>query len=146
MNTPKYPKVLKRGRLFLRSHLLDAGDHLLYVEGVFQERVRRFYYKDIQAVLWSKHSAAMVLRVVAVILCTLPGVGFLLSPEPVMSLIFLLPALGGFIRLLWVQGKGGYCICCVVTAAQGQNILAAYTVPRAMILADFIRKHPDVST
>jgi hypothetical protein len=118
-----YHRLPGRSRQFLNSSTLwEASDHLLQVQShVVSESYRRFFFRDIQAVIIcetkSGRAMTIVLAGLGAILCLpmpfVPMAG-IIAFGSVAALFFLL-ALINFLR-------GPTCVCTLRTAVQTQEL------------------------
>ena len=136
MSEPKLnPVKLASGRrLFApfaanRQTLWMAGDHLLLqVSTGYTERTRRFYFADIQSIVYARTSVGAVLNIVcAVMAAVLLVVGFLSVPDLGMAggaFLIAITALPFLLLLIVNMILGPTCACVVSTAVHKERVLA----------------------
>jgi hypothetical protein len=132
-------KRLPGGRLFIfgfsRASAWLGPDHLLYVTtSGYTEEYKRFYYRDIQAIVMRKTKMAMVWTAIlsGIWLLVLGGFLFLwriwnFGDALILSLFFCFPVLA--LLLLHII-RGAMCKCTIQTAVQTEQ-LSSFTRVRA---------------
>lgn len=112
--------------------LWDGGDHLLMVEShLVSESYRRFYYKDIQAIVICRTQTGMIIGAVTVALGLIMGASAFFTPTVfsyflgTMAVLFLI--IGGLILL-----QGPTCRCVLRTAVQTQELTSLSHVRKAV--------------
>jgi hypothetical protein len=106
----------------VRSRLWLGRDHLLLVSGSgFGEDYRRFYYKDIQALVVSGNKKSTYFTVVCSLCISL---FFILSmaSDSVRAVIFLVFSFAGLLLLAINLIKGPTCTCMLYTAVSRQEL------------------------
>jgi hypothetical protein len=124
---PKHKSIYRRlpGRgvtLTHYAHLYQGPDHLLQsASSAYSETYKRFYFRDIQAIVVRKTQAWLV----GVLVCLFPGVGFVigaLAADGATAAILWGGAgilmLGSAINLL----LGPSCVCYLQTAVQTEKL------------------------
>lgn len=112
-----------------RSRLWLATDHILYVVNqAYSERYRRFYFRDIQAIVVCKTRTGLITNIVLLALIglfALAATGFLVSKsndlEPIGGVFLFL----GFILLVALGVnlmRGPTCVCKLQTAVQTEEL------------------------
>lgn len=157
-SAPKYIQLKGSGRkssgmvslVGTTYSLLLGDDHLLQVESErgFIEQYKRFYFRDIQAIILRKNSRFLVgnlifttlfFLVLAVAAAFLPN-SFTnaswdrLLNEPAEFLgVILLGVFGALIIILWVVHivGGNTCICHIQTAVQMEELPSLFRIARA---------------
>ena len=113
----------------LRSSLWQGPDHLLFVETTgYTETYKRFYFRDIQAIVVRKTTTFMVVNFVLGILFTIAMIPILASSKEIANgngivifwLVFVLLLLGLplALNIIW----GPTCACELRTAVQTQEL------------------------
>jgi hypothetical protein len=128
---------------FARRTLWQGPDHLLWVEKtLMQEHYRRFYFKDIQAVIvrrnWRHHVWTLFW---AVLVCAGAGLAMLSAETPDLP-DFFVPAgfaLLGVIALLINWFRGPCCEFYLQTAVQLERLTNMVRQRRALKMADRIK-------
>ncbi len=140
--------------------LLMGDDHLLQVESErgFSERYKRFYFRDIQAIILRKNSRFLVGNIIlgaslglllAIAAAFLPNSlangdsswnRLLNVPAEFIGVMFLV----GFailIAVLWLVHllRGGTCICHIQTAVQTEELPSLYRIARARRVLEQLR-------
>ena len=108
-----------------------ARDHLLLVSrAYYTETYKRFYFRDIQAVVIRKTAAAFVGNIVL----SIPALGFILLAVSVSDTAFKIvwALIGGFFAFLFLLSlwRGSTCVTHIKTAVQTEQ-LAAWSRMRA---------------
>ncbi len=118
-----YHRLPGRGRQFLNSSTLwEAADHLLLVQShLVSESYRRFFFRDVQALVVCETKSGLVMTIVLAALGALACVPMAFVPDGwwmafvALALLFFLPALINFLR-------GPTCRCTLRTAVQTQDL------------------------
>lgn len=134
-----YKRMPGRGASFLFGHSLWRGeDHLLWVEGsVSQEHYKRFYYKDIQAVILRKTGRQHIWTVVWGLFALFFGALTLLGGGPAdISFVFCGLFVVSLLINLWL-GPG--CVVYIQTAVQLQRLANLVRIPTALKSLDQIK-------
>ena len=137
--TRTYHKLAGSGlSLILKHSLWQGADHLLWVEGGFvQEHYRRFYFKDIQAVvlhptrrqtLWALVWSLFVLLFTAIMLFN-PGPAYFSGVMAFLGVIALV--------INWRMGTG--CEVFLQTAVQLEKLSTLVRIKKAVNVMDRIR-------
>ena len=124
-------KKISSGTTFVTSHRLYLGDdHLLAVEGSITEHYRRFYFKDLQAVVIRKTIKGTMTNIILVIflLCA-----FDLFVSGVAVFYKFGITLGSIILICLVFNliKGPTCECRFKTSVQFERIDSICYLPKA---------------
>ena len=117
-------------RGFSGQSLYATDDFLLCVNGgVFQETYRRFYYRDIQAILLrktGKRSIMIVLSIIAMVAAAVLSMdafmyarAYTLSPAVIL---WLTVALLSAASLVWNIASRGQCVCYIQTPVSIQRL------------------------
>jgi hypothetical protein len=129
--TPEYRRLpgVKRNP-FRKASLWIAGDHILSVNSYrFTEEYRRYYLKDIQAIILRQTSGATAAsRVLNVAVIVALGAIVILRRQ---SLGLAIPAallLAGFLILRF---RGPTCVCHVITAVSRDKLPSLYRLKTA---------------
>lgn len=123
--TAKYRKICGRSSLSRSAHssqrLYLGSDHLLAVEGYYRESYRRFFFRDIEAIVYRETKTGLIVNLIC---------GTVLA----LSLLGILNGDLGFAVLAWIFGvptlivlvlnliKGPTCSCSMVTAVQNERL------------------------
>ncbi len=119
----------KRRKLGGNSTLWVSEDHLLLVKSTrFAEQYRRFYFRDIQAILIREKRYSPTRNAVDVILW-LGVVWIYLAHAPVTALF-------GAALLLYKRFSGPYCVCQIQTAVQTETLPSLYRLSVARQVID----------
>lgn len=138
--------------------LLLGDDHLLQVESErgFSEQYRRFYFRDIQAIVLRKNSRFAIGNIILGTFFTLfwassiaiflssnanPSWSRLLNdPGQFIGVIFF-GGLGVLIAIFWLVHvvRGGTCICHIQTAVQTEELPSLFRVARAQRVLEQLR-------
>lgn len=133
MAATPYKKFPGRGRgLMNAATLWDGGDHLLMVEAhLVSESYRRFYYKDIQAIVICQTQTGFITGIVTAMLGLIMGASAFFTPTVLSYLLGTIAVLfliiGG---LILVQGPT--CRCMLRTAVQTQELTSLSHVRKAL--------------
>ncbi len=140
--------------------LLLGDDHLLQVESDrgFSEQYRRFYFRDIQAIILRKNSRFLVGNILlgaslglllAIAAAFLPSSfangdsswNRLLNEPAEFIGVMLLVGFAILIAVLWLVHllRGGTCICHIQTAVQTEELPSLYRVVRARRVLEQLR-------
>lgn len=125
--TKDYKKLPGKKRKFMGFNTLWLGkDHLLSVDSrIYSEDYKRFYFKDIQAIIGCKMNSWKIINIIlAAIALLLLWLSFSVGPAgsiflKFMSCVFLL---GLLVYLLW----GPSWACSLKTAIQTENLPSLY--------------------
>ena len=123
MSEQTYKRLPGRSRRFLfNSTLWEGGDHILLVHthGI-TESYRRFFYSDIQAIVFCQTKSGLVMTIVLGVLAVIFGVPAFFVP------LEWAVALGILAALLFVLAainhlRGPTCLCSIRTAVQTQEL------------------------
>ena len=119
-----------------RQTLWLAGDHLLLLSSTgYTERVRRFYFADIQSIVYARNNAGAVVSILCVALALLlAALGYMIAPlgdisfvGVFMAVLVTLPLFGLGFNLL----AGPTCACVISTAVQTERVLALNRIAKA---------------
>lgn len=111
--------------------LWEADDHLLLVESSrISETYRRFFYRDIQAIVICETKTGLIVNAVLIVIGFIFG-GAALAGTPETAAIF--GTLSGlfFLGVLINTLRGPTCRCTLRTAVQTQKLPSLNRVPRA---------------
>lgn len=144
IKTPKKTKLYKRlpGKKrgpFKTQTLWQGKDHILLVESIeYKEKYRRFYYKDIQALIirakYPGFKSGSIITIVSLII--------LFAVIAHFKNNFFLVFSGFFLVLLFLETKyGPYCNCFIKTAVQTQKLPSLNRVKTAQKTLDIIRPY-----
>ncbi len=165
---PKYTQLKGSGRkssgfvsLVGTTYSLMLGDdHLLQVESDrgFSEQYRRFYFRDIQAIILRKNSRFLVGNIIlgaslglllAIAAAFLPSSfangasswNRLLNEPAEFIGVMLLGSFAVLIVILWLVHllRGGTCICHIQTAVQTEELPSLYRIARARRVLEQLR-------
>lgn len=142
----KLKRLARGARNFTRARLYRTDDHLLLVEGHYVEEYRRFFYRDLQAALWTIDRAALwgmgicflVLSVGSLLLFS-GGDAWRLG----MGTFLSIPAVMILLRLVCVLACGGYCKFYLCTAAQQTLIPGVRTRRHARKIIKVLERYVD---
>lgn len=114
-------------RWFSGQSLYATDEFLLCVNGgVFQETYRRFYYRDIQAILLRRsgsNSGLIVLSTILLVLSAVAAANSLMSPAPLSVPIFWLTVAAlSAVGLTWSLVSQGQCVCYIQTPVSIQRL------------------------
>jgi hypothetical protein len=119
-----------RRNLFRKDTLWRAADHLLSVESYrFSEEYKRYYFKDIQAIVIRQTSAAGVLSR-SLTLLAMAGLAAILYARR-DSLWVTIPAALLLLGFSILKLRGPKCVCHVITAVSMDRIPALYRLKTA---------------
>jgi hypothetical protein len=138
MAEPRYRRLTRGGSpkgmalTMGRCTLWLGEDHILSVESTgYTERYKRFYFRDIQALVLTQTSLwlfwALALGGVAVVLAAIA----LFSGEPVLHYIIVPVSLLFFIGFIYNFAAGPTCDCELRTAVQSEPLASLNRVRRA---------------
>ena len=136
MKEKEYKRLPGTGRKIYGTFSLWLGkDHLLHIERRgYSEYYKRFYFRDIQALILKKTDRMMVWNFIFGIFLFIFGLIFviqLISGPGIASTIILLLLLGLFTLLLVINCyRGSTCECYLKTAVQTENLLSLNRVKR----------------
>lgn len=123
MSAQTYKRLPGRSRQFLfHSTLWEGSDHILLVHthGI-TESYRRFFYRDIQAVVICQTRSGLTMTIVLGILAVISGVPAFFVPLEGAVALGVIAAL--FIFLAAVNHlRGPTCLCTIRTAVQTQEL------------------------
>ena len=140
--------------------LMLGDDHLLQVESDrgFSEQYRRFYFRDIQAIILRKNSRFLVGNIIlgaslglllAIAAAFLPSSfangasswNRLLNEPAEFIGVMLLGSFAVLIVILWLVHllRGGTCICHIQTAVQTEELPSLYRIARARRVLEQLR-------
>ena len=118
--TAKYRKIC--GRTSFSSQRVYLGsDHLLAVVGYYSESYRRFFFRDIEAIVYrdTRRGPIMNLFCATVIVLCLLGI---LSDDAGFEFIGWFFGLSTLVIFVWNLIKGPTCSCSMVTAVQNERL------------------------
>lgn len=115
----EYQRLPGRGRTFLGSSTLWLGpDHLLAVDGRgYSENYRRFYYRDIQAIVTSRTSRWIAMASLFGLGVCAVGWGFFAASFEFRP-FWVIPAIPLLLLFILNLIYGPTCVCRITTAAQ----------------------------
>lgn len=123
-DTIRYRKIARRST-FSNQRLYLAEDHLLAVDGTMSESYRRFYYRDIQAILLRPTAAYAVINTLLVGLLLLIALLFLTGDPVAHGFGIVLGGTTLFVLFLNLV-KGRTCECRFLTSVQSFRIRALH--------------------
>ncbi|MBF0530346.1 MAG: hypothetical protein HQK55_13955 [Deltaproteobacteria bacterium] len=138
----QYRRVPGIRRISFGYETLHLGpDHLLSVRGRgWAEGYKRFYYRDIQAIITRKTSIGMAQNIACGLLAALfmiPGI----FGDDVEFWVWLIPA-GIFLLLLFINWwRGPTCICHIQTAVQTDKLPSLHRLKTAAKAIEVIRSY-----
>jgi hypothetical protein len=124
--------------LILTRSLWQGPDHLLWVEGsIAQERYKRFYFKDIQAMILRPNQRRLLwaIPLVLLVLLFLGIAAFSRGPSYVSTSMAVLGV--GCLLVHWLQGPG--CDVFLQTAVQREKLTTLARVNKALKVLDRIK-------
>ena len=123
MSAQTYKRLPGRSRQFLfHSTLWEGSDHILLVHthGI-TESYRRFFYRDIQAVVFCQTKSGFIMSIVLGILAVISGVPAFFVPLEGAVALGILAALFIFLAA-FNHLRGPTCLCTIRTAVQTQEL------------------------
>lgn len=123
-----------------RTRLYLGPDHLLLTEkSLFKEHYRRFYFRDLQAIIWTANRLWLVYALILFSLALLLGIMALIAAgsgaEYIIFIVAGLPLLLG-LYCLW---QGPTCKCSLKTAVQQVQLTPITRVKQVRKLLDQLR-------
>ena len=151
MSENEYKKLRGSSSLIKRTRVWLGTDHVLSVENLgYSEEYRRFYFRDIQAIIIQRTKLGVILNWIFGLLLVVPvlgiGAGLLaLLKRPFQSddLILFIPLcfFGGLFLVCLVMNivRGATCACYIKTAVQTERVAALNRVRTAQEFIEKIR-------
>lgn len=153
MEKSGYKKLAKLPvfRLMGQASLWIEKDHLLSViHRMFAEEYKRFYFKDIQSIVFCRTVNGTVVTVIFGVLAAMTGglmlYGWQMKHWPSMVLYFQMPTLAFFLLVFLIYLiKGPTCICYLRTAVQSERMYALRHIRRTMKVIRRIRAEAEAA-
>lgn len=129
----RYEK-LTNGGLLIAQEVYVSEEHLLVIEGLFNERYRRIHYKDIQALLSTRSPVGLVLGIIFGLLGILFlsfTIGLNTAPEKIIFAILTLLCVFGVIVQIHGRGSAAFGIQTAVQTVRLYSVNNVRKVERA---------------
>lgn len=123
-----------------RTSLWLGPDHILFVDSTgFTETYKRFYFRDIQALIVQRSANFTIINIVVAIPFTFLMAGALVTSDAVpKGVLFVLAGILAIVGIINVLG-GATCRCYLRTAVQEEHLASLSRLRRANKILDRIR-------
>ncbi len=140
-----YRKMARAGLTqFPKRSLWQGADHLLWVEnGIVHDQYKRFYFKDIEALILRENNRRLSWAIGWGACLALFGIICLLSRRPSHGSGFMAVLSAVALGVNWWKGPG--CAVYLQTAVQVQRLTNLVRVPKALKVMDRIRAAADTA-
>jgi len=127
--TPKYKRLMGRSGLS-RQRVYLGDDHVLVVDGFLTETYRRFYFRDIEAIMLRKTASGLIVFIILAVLL-FPFVFMMFSPGIIARRFGIVFAATLFILLAANTLEGPTCSCRFITAVQSERLTSIVRLRKA---------------